>query len=44
MTPHEFVIWLRGFIDGSNAYNLTPKGWDKLKEILDNVSTEKENN
>ena len=41
MTAEEFVIWLRGFIDGSNSYNLTPHGWDKLKETLEQVKLEK---
>lgn len=40
MTPQEFVIWLRGFIAGSNSYNLTPHGWDKLKETLEQVNSE----
>lgn len=42
MTSKEFVIWLRGFIAGSNNYNLTPEGWqalkDNLKEVDDNYS------
>ena len=37
MTAEEFVIWLKGFIAGSNSYNLTPQGWDKLKETLEQV-------
>jgi hypothetical protein len=41
MTPQEFVIWLRGFVEGSNNYNLTPKAWDKLKEVLEQVKIEK---
>ena len=41
MTAEEFVIWLNGFIAGSNSYNLTPQGWDKLKEMLDKVNAEK---
>jgi len=40
MTSDEFVIWLRGFISGSNSYNLTPQGWDKLKETLETVNPE----
>ena len=39
MTAEEFVIWLHGFIAGSNSYNLTPQGWDKLKEMLEQVNT-----
>lgn len=37
MTAQEFVIWLRGFVAGSNNYNLTPKGWDEVKEKLESV-------
>jgi len=37
MTSKEFVIWLKGFVAGSNNYNLTPKGWDEVKEKLDSV-------
>lgn len=38
MTSKEFVIWLKGFVAGSNNYNLTPKGWDEVKERLDSVT------
>ena len=37
MTAQEFIIWLRGFVAGSNNYNLTPQGWDAVKEKLDSV-------
>lgn len=37
MTSKEFVIWLKGFVAGSNNYNLTPKGWDEVREKLDSV-------
>ena len=37
MTSKEFVIWLKGFVAGSNSFNLTPKGWDILIEQLDKV-------
>lgn len=40
MTSREFVIWLQGFIAGSNNYNLTPAGWDTLKEVLKTVKLE----
>jgi len=39
MTSRDFVIWLKGFIAGSNAFNLTPQGWDELKNQLDKVET-----
>lgn len=38
MTSNEFVIWMRGFVAGSNSYNLTPKGWDEVKEKLSSVT------
>jgi hypothetical protein len=40
MTSKEFIIWLKGFIAGSNNYNLTPSGWEALKrnlELVDDV-------
>lgn len=37
MTSKEFVIWLRGFVAGSNNFNLTPAGWDTLKDELEKV-------
>lgn len=37
MTAQEFVTWLRGFVAGSNNYNLTPKGWDEVKDKLSSV-------
>jgi len=40
MTPNEFVIWLKGFIAGSNNYQLTPAAWQELKEQLKNVKDE----
>lgn len=41
MTPYEFVIWLKGFIAGSNNFNLTPSGWQELKDTLEKVELEK---
>jgi len=37
MTSKEFVLWLKGFIAGSNSYNLTPQGWTTLQEELAKV-------
>jgi len=37
MTSREFVIWLKGFIQASNKYNITPKQWDDIKDQLDKV-------
>jgi hypothetical protein len=39
MSEHEFIYWLKGFVAGSNQYNLTPAGWDKLKEELEKVKS-----
>ena len=38
MTSQEFVIWFKGFVAGSNSYNLTPKGWDEVRQKLDSVN------
>ena len=38
MTSKEFVIWLKGFVAGSSNYNLTPKGWDEVKQQLNNIT------
>lgn len=38
MTSKEFIIWLKGFIAGSNNYNLTPQGWTTLQEELSKVN------
>lgn len=37
MTPREFVIWLKGFVQAANNFNLTPKQWDDLREKLGEV-------
>jgi hypothetical protein len=37
MTSSEFVMWLKGFVAGSNNYNLTPQGWEALKHNLEKV-------
>ena len=37
MKSKEFVIWLKGFVAGSNNFNLTPAGWDTLKDELEKV-------
>lgn len=40
MTAEEFVIWLKGFAEASNEYNVTPKQWQSVKDMLDKVKTE----
>ena len=37
MTSRDFVIWLRGFTEACNDYTATPKQWDRIKEVLDDV-------
>jgi hypothetical protein len=37
MNSKDFVIWLKGFVAASNSYNLTPAGWDTLKDELSKV-------
>lgn len=37
MNEHEFVMWLRGFLDGTNKYQPTPKQWEQIREKLDEL-------
>jgi hypothetical protein len=37
MTPHEFVLWFKGFAQAASDYTLTPAQWDLVKEQLDKV-------
>jgi hypothetical protein len=37
MTSYEFVIWLRGFTEACPEFHPTPKQWDRLKEVLNEV-------
>lgn len=41
MTPEEFVIWLKGFVEASHHWNLTPAAWDKVRDELKKVKTDK---
>jgi hypothetical protein len=43
MTSYEFVIWLKGFTEACNDYHPTPKQWDRLKEVLNEVEDYEEN-
>lgn len=38
MDSNTFVIWLKGFIDASHHHNLTPEGWQTLKDTLNKVT------
>jgi hypothetical protein len=37
MSSEEFCMWLAGFIEASNHYNLTPAGWQAVKDRLKEV-------
>jgi hypothetical protein len=40
MTSKEFVLWLQGFTQGIHEYNISPKQWDALKDVLAKVNDE----
>jgi hypothetical protein len=40
MTPHEFVLWFKGFTQAVDDYSITPARWDTIKEQLDKVYSE----
>jgi hypothetical protein len=37
MTSRDFVIWLKGFSEACHEFHPTPKQWDRLKEVLNEV-------
>jgi hypothetical protein len=41
MTPEQFVVWLKGFAQAANVYNITPSQWDticdQLTKVIDNT-------
>lgn len=37
MTSRDFVIWLKGFTEACNDFTATPKQWDRIKEVLNEV-------
>lgn len=37
MTSQEFVIWMKGFTEACHEFHPTPKQWDRLKEVLNEV-------
>ena len=37
MTSKEFIIWMKGFTEACNEFHPTPKQWDRIKEVLDEV-------
>jgi hypothetical protein len=40
MTPHEFVLWFKGFAQAASDYTLTTSQWDIVKDQLDKVYPE----
>jgi hypothetical protein len=40
MTPHEFILWFKGFTQAASDYTLTPHQWDIVKDQLDKVHPE----
>jgi hypothetical protein len=42
MTSKEFVIWFKGFTEACPEFHPTPKQWDRLKEVLDEVEDDVE--
>ncbi len=43
MNSRDFVIWLKGFTEACNDYTATPKQWDRIKEVLENVEDYNDN-
>jgi hypothetical protein len=37
MTPHEFVLWFKGFAQAIDDYDITPARWVSIKDKLDEV-------
>lgn len=43
MTSRDFVIWLKGFTEACNDFTATPKQWDRIKEVLEDVEDYNDN-
>lgn len=43
MTSSEFVIWFKGFTEACNDFTATPKQWDRIKEVLNEVEDYNDN-
>lgn len=43
MNSQEFVIWLKGFTEACNDFTATPKQWDRIKEVLNEVEDYNDN-
>lgn len=43
MNSEQFVIWLKGFTEACNDFTPTPKQWDRIKEVLNEVQDYNDN-
>ena len=43
MTPKQFITWFRGFSKAANGYNVTPKQWEDIQNMLNSVDINDEN-
>ena len=43
MTSSKFVIWLKGFTEACNDFTPTPKQWDRIKEVLNEIQDYNDN-
>lgn len=43
MTSSEFIVWLKGFTEACNDFTPTPKQWDRIKEVLNEVQDYNDN-
>lgn len=39
MTPNEFVMWLKGFVDFSDGKSISDENWNKVRSTLGTVYT-----
>lgn len=40
MNCKDFVMWLKGFAQAANTYNITPKQWEDIVQKLNTVDTD----
>ena len=43
MISSEFIVWLKGFTEACNDFTPTPKQWDRIKEVLNEVQDYNDN-
>lgn len=43
MNSQQFTIWLKGFTEACNDLTATPKQWDHIKEVLNEVKDYNDN-